>query len=233
MEALRRLQAELRVPKSQWNEFGKYKYRSCEDILEAVKPLLQGALLTISDEIVMVGQRYYVQATATIRDGDKAEVARAYAREEEARKGMDAAQITGAASSYARKYALAGLLLLDDTPDADTRDNRGTPEKGKRIGGHQDGPPPPPPPPNPEDGDGRDRGDGRDGGDGGITKKQRAALFAKMKEQHLNTGQSREFYHFVEPTTRDEASIFVDNFDALFSQWKLSRENQEVPSGKP
>jgi len=227
MEALRRLQAELKVPKGQWNEFGKYKYRSCEDILEAVKPLLQGALLTISDEIVMVGQRYYVQATATIKDGDKAEVAKAYAREEEVKKGMDAAQITGAASSYARKYALAGLLLLDDTPDADTKDNRGTPEKGKRIGGHQDGPPPPPPPPNPEDGDG---GDGRDRG---ITKKQRAMLFAKMKEQHLNTGQSREFYHFVEPTTRDEASIFIDSFDALFSQWKLSRENQEVPSEKP
>ena len=224
MEALRRLQAELKAPKSQWNEFGKYKYRSCEDILEAVKPLLQGALLTISDEIVMVGQRYYVQATATIKDGDKAEVAKAYAREEEARKGLDAAQITGAASSYARKYALAGLLLLDDTPDADTKDNRGTPEKGKRTGGHQDGPPPPPPPPNPEDGDGGDRG---------ITKKQRAMLFAKMEEQHLNTGQSREFYHFVEPTTRDEASIFIDNFDALFSQWKLSRENQEVPSEEP
>ena len=232
MEALRRLQAELRVPKSQWNEFGKYRYRSCEDILEAVKPLLQGSLLTISDEIVMVGQRYYVQATATIRDGDKIEAAKAYAREEEAKKGLDAAQITGAASSYARKYALAGLLL-DDTQDADTQDNRGTPEKGKRTGGHQDGPPPPPPPPNPEDGDGRDRGDGRDGGDGGITKKQRAMLFAKMKEQHLNAGQSREFYRFVEPTTRDEASIFIDNFGALFSQWKLSQENQEVPSEKP
>ena len=221
MEALRRLQAELKVPKGQWNEFGKYKYRSCEDILEAVKPLLQGALLTISDEIVMVGQRYYVQATATIKGGDKVEVAKAYAREEEVKKGMDAAQITGAASSYARKYALAGLLLLDDTPDADTKDNPGTPEKGKRTGGHQDGPPPPPPPPNPED------------GDRGITKKQRAMLFAKMGEQHLNAEQSREFYHFVEPTTRDEASIFIDNFGALFSQWKLSRENQEVPSEEP
>ena len=220
MEALRRLQAELKAPKSQWNEFGKYKYRSCEDILEAVKPLLQGALLTISDEIVMVGQRYYVQATATIKDGDKAEVAKAYAREEEVKKGMYAAQITGAASSYARKYALAGLLLLDDTPDADTKDNRGTPEKGKRTGGHQDGPPPPPPPPNPED------------GDRGITKKQRAMLFARMKEQRLNVEQSREFYHFVEPTTRDEASIFIGSFDALFSQWKLSRENQEVSNEK-
>ena len=221
MEALRRIQAELKAPKSQWNEFGGYRYRSCEDILEAVKPLLQGSLLTISDEIVMVGQRYYVQATATIKDGDKVEVAKAYAREEEVKKGLDAAQITGAASSYARKYALAGLLLLDDTQDADTQDNRGTPEKGKRTGGHQGGPPPPPPPPNPED------------GDRGITKRQRAMLFAKMKEQHLNTGQSREFYHFVEPTTRDEASIFIDNFDALFSQWKLSRENQEVPSEEP
>ena len=123
MGKLAKIQATLIAPKGQYNSFGKYHYRSCEDILEAVKPLLDGATLTISDEMVEVGGRVYVKATATFIDGVISHSTTAYAREQEERKGMDAAQITGAASSYARKYCLNGLFLIDDTKDADTSNN--------------------------------------------------------------------------------------------------------------
>lgn len=117
------IQKELKAPKSQFNSFGNYNYRSCEDILEAVKPLLGDISLTISDEVVNIGDRYYVKAQATIDDGDHFISAIAYAREPESKKGMDESQITGATSSYARKYALNGLFAIDDTKDADTQDN--------------------------------------------------------------------------------------------------------------
>lgn len=119
------IQQALKAPKGQRNDFGKYNYRSCEDIVEAVKPLLgeQKAVLTISDEIKMVGDRYYIFATAAIVDaetGEKVEVT-AQAREADSKKGMDPSQVTGATSSYARKYALNGLLAIDDTKDADAQ----------------------------------------------------------------------------------------------------------------
>ena len=119
---LAQIQSEIKVPKGQFNNFGKYKYRSCEDIVEAVKPILNshGFCLTITDEIVLIGERYYVKATASIWDGTENYSATAFAREEEIKKGMDSAQVTGAASSYARKYALNGLFAIDDTKDADT-----------------------------------------------------------------------------------------------------------------
>ena len=123
MKNLIRIQKELKAPKGQYNNFGKYKYRSCEDILEAVKPLLNDCLLTISDEIVLIGDRIYVKATAEFTDGDYVKAVSGFARESESKKGMDASQITGSASSYARKYALNGLFLIDDTKDADTMDN--------------------------------------------------------------------------------------------------------------
>lgn len=123
MKELIRIQNELKAPKGQYNSFGKYSYRSCEDILEAVKPLLSSydCILTLSDEITLVGERYYVKATAILMNGasEKVEVT-AYAREEEDKKGMDGSQITGAASSYARKYALNGLFCIDDNKDSDT-----------------------------------------------------------------------------------------------------------------
>ena len=116
------IQSELKAPKNQMNKFGGYKYRSAEDILESVKPLLKitGCYLTMSDSMELIGERYYVKATATLTNpnGDSISVC-AYAREEETKKGMDASQITGAASSYARKYALNGLFCIDDTKDAD------------------------------------------------------------------------------------------------------------------
>ena len=118
------IQNELKAPKGQFNSFGRYKYRSCEDILEAVKPLIHkySCSLNISDEVVMVGDRFYVRATATLSKdtGEVISSSVAYAREDESKKGMDGAQVTGAASSYARKYALNGLFCIDDTKDADT-----------------------------------------------------------------------------------------------------------------
>lgn len=124
MELLHKIQKELKAPKNQRNSFGNYNYRSCEDIVEAVKHhLTDGATLVLNDEIVLVGTRYYVKATATLTCGQETASTTAYAREEETKKGMDAAQITGAASSYARKYALNALLLIDDTKDPDTQDN--------------------------------------------------------------------------------------------------------------
>ena len=122
--ALMAVQSELKAPKGQENTFGKYRYRSAEDILEAVKPLLKanGLYLRISDAVELIGDRYYVKATVTVVDiatGD-AESATAYAREQAEKKGMDAAQVTGATSSYARKYALNALFGIDDTKDADT-----------------------------------------------------------------------------------------------------------------
>lgn len=122
MKTLIDIQARLRAPKNQFNRFGGYKYRSCEDILTALKPLLaqHQAVLTISDSIEVVGTRTYVRAVATLLTSDgNTFSATAYAREEETKKGMDASQITGTASSYARKYALNGLFAIDDTPDAD------------------------------------------------------------------------------------------------------------------
>jgi hypothetical protein len=111
----------VKSPKSNFNSFGKYKYRSAEDILEAVKPVINphGFHVTIYDEIVLIGDRYYVKATAEISNGENAYTSVAFAREEEIVKGMSAPQVTGSASSYARKYALSGLLALDDTKDAD------------------------------------------------------------------------------------------------------------------
>lgn len=123
-EKLASVQQHLKAPKGQFNGFGKYKYRSCEDILEAVKPHLGVCTITINDEIVMVGDRIYVKATAIFSDGEHNIQSSAFAREASQKKGMDESQVTGSASSYARKYALNGLLLIDDTKDADTRQNK-------------------------------------------------------------------------------------------------------------
>ena len=126
-EALMNVQKELKAPKSQRNNFGNYNYRSQEDILEAVKPLLadNGLHMFITDEIIQVADRVYVKATVTISNGEKELSVSASARESESKKGMDESQITGATSSYARKYALNGLFLIDDTKDADaTNDHK-------------------------------------------------------------------------------------------------------------
>jgi hypothetical protein len=132
MELLNKIQQGLKAPKGQTNTFGGYKYRSCEDIMEAVKPLLGKGTLVVSDEIVMLGDRFYVKATAALTCGDETVSATAYAREPLTKKGMDEAQITGATSSYARKYALNGLFAIDDTKDADVTNKHGK-EKAKVV----------------------------------------------------------------------------------------------------
>ena len=126
MSELLTIQQTLKAPKGQFNGFGKYKYRSCEDILEALKEPLKAVecYLIISDSIELVGDRYYVKATATLKkDGKELDSVSAYAREALTKKGMDDSQITGGASSYARKYALNGLFAIDDTKDSDTNEN--------------------------------------------------------------------------------------------------------------
>lgn len=125
IEKLNEIQQELKVPKSQRNDFGKYNYRSCEDILESVKPILgkTKTVLTITDEVVAIGNDNYVKAIATLFFEDEKLEVSALAKEAKEQKGMSSAQITGATSSYARKYALNGLFAIDDTKDADTQDN--------------------------------------------------------------------------------------------------------------
>ena len=116
---LAEIQQKLSAPKSLFNKFGNYYYRNAEGILEAVKPLLDGYVLVISDEPCVIGERYYIKATATLTDGEESVSSVAYAREDETKKGMDGCQITGACSSYARKYALNALLMIDDSKDSD------------------------------------------------------------------------------------------------------------------
>lgn len=129
MKKLTEIQSTLKAPKGNFNNFGKYKYRSCEDILEALKPLLAelSCVVTLSDEIVQIGERYYIKATATLLDCESGETqsTTAFAREELEKKGMDSSQITGSASSYARKYALNGLFAIDDGVDADKTNTHG------------------------------------------------------------------------------------------------------------
>lgn len=132
-EKLMAIQTELKAPKGQYNSYGKYNYRSCEDILEALKPLLKAhnCSLVISDDIEQIGDRYYIKATATLLDneGEDKIQNKAFARESLDTKGMNDSQITGTASSYARKYCLNGLFLIDDTKDADTDEYKNQQEK--------------------------------------------------------------------------------------------------------
>lgn len=138
MEKLLKIQTTLKAPKNQRNNFGKYNYRSVEDILEAVKPLLaeNQATLTLHDELELIGDWHYIKAVATFKDLETKEEIQvtAYARESEIKKGMDSAQVTGATSSYARKYALNGLFLIDDNKDADT-DEYANVQRAKRSTG--------------------------------------------------------------------------------------------------
>lgn len=123
-EKLQKIQHELKAPKNQRNNFGGYNYRSVEDIMQGLKPLLDeyGCTCTLSDEVVMIGERYYIKATATLHDieGIESYSVNGYAREDANKKGMDVAQLTGSCSSYARKYALNGLFCIDDTKDIDS-----------------------------------------------------------------------------------------------------------------
>ena len=129
MTKLAKIQQELKAPKNQYNKFGKYKYRSCEDIMEAVKPLLNGLVLNLTDEVKEAAGYMYIEATAVITDGDKMQAVKAQAGIDPNRKGMDIAQSFGSSSSYARKYALNGLFLIDDTKDSDATNTHGKEKK--------------------------------------------------------------------------------------------------------
>ena len=148
MERVLIAQSQLKAPKGQYNSFGKYKYRNCEDILEAAKPILglNALFLNIQDDIISIDGRFYVKATATIMDilSDAKLSSTAFAREDEKKTGMDLAQLTGACSSYARKYALNGLLAIDDTKDADSQDNTGNNDKPKKVVNADESTPPAP-----------------------------------------------------------------------------------------
>ena len=146
-EKLSAMQRELLAPKTQFNSFGKYSYRSCEDILEALKPILAkfDAVLTISDDLVLVGSWVFVKAIATLKVGGEEFTVSAFARLDESKKGMDSAQLTGSASSYARKYALNGLFLIDDEHDGDAQEPPAPQTLGNGYGNQPAAPPPPPP----------------------------------------------------------------------------------------
>ena len=176
--SLAEIQAKLKAPKNQFNKFGGYNYRSCEDILEAVKPLLTayGVAIVIWDEIVLVGERYYIKAHATLKQGkEELEHVTAYAREAENKKGMDESQITGSSSSYARKYALNGLFAIDDTKDADATNKHGkNGDSGESTGKQK---------PTPKT------------GDEPLTDGQRKKLYAMIKKQD-DTLQREEISKF-------------------------------------
>jgi len=190
MDALGIIQSKLKAPKGQFNDFGKYKYRNCEDILEAVKPLLSETetILTMKDEIVLIGDRYYIKATVSLWNKENTIAVSAFAREAESKKGMDVSQITGAASSYARKYALNGLFCIDDTKDADS--GKPEPEKSK------------PPESDKEE----------------LTPKQ--ILYNKMKANGMTKEAMKKFSDFVGAKTDKEMQTFIDGFDAQYEAWQ-------------
>lgn len=208
------LQATVHVPKGQMNKFGGYKYRSCEDILLALKPELGTAILTLTDDLVMIGQRYYVKATATLTDEGSISVT-AYAREEESKKGMDSSQVTGACSSYARKYALNGLVLTDDIKDADTMDNTKHEVKSNPIGK---------PVPDAKDYQATYSAQNHDHqhdtdvpepeqlGPGPVNAAQKKVLVGLMKAAAMSTEEQKNFYSYVAPKNYEAAQIFIENF---------------------
>ena len=141
VEKINQIQVQANVPKNQYNSFGGYTYRSCEDVYEGLKPFLrdQGLILTVTDEIIHIGDRFYIKATAIISDGEQSYSTVGYAREAETKKGLDPSQVTGAASSYARKYALQGLFALDDNKDADATNTHGSEQSGSGGSGQRQG----------------------------------------------------------------------------------------------
>jgi len=199
---LYKIQQELKAPKSQENKFGGFWYRSCEDILNAVKPLLDGCVLHLEDTLVYLGDHYYVKATASIQNADgECFTATAYAREAESRKGMDPAQITGAASSYARKYALNGLFCIDDTKDPDSQNNSGN-----------NGKPTPTPQKNNE-----------------MTKPQREKLWSLCQENGLNEDWAKQFVGWAIPKRdRGTAAKVIENFSAELQDFYNSPEYQAM-----
>lgn len=188
-EKLMNVQAGLKAPKGQFNSFGKYNYRSCEDILESVKPLLVAnkLLLTVDDEVVLIGDRYYIKSTAGVTDIENGErvYTSALAREDETKKGMDLSQVTGSTSSYARKYALNGLFCIDDTKDSDSTNMHG--KEGKKA-------------------------------DAKLTEKQVSRLYALSKKAGLDKDKTdkhllSKFNKKVEDLTKEEYDFMCKGYE--------------------
>jgi hypothetical protein len=232
-EKIVEIQQCLKAPKSQYNKFGGYHYRNCEDILEAVKPLLPPAILKITDELVMVGDRYYVKATACIIMNGKTECGEAYARETETKKGMDSSQITGATSSYARKYALNGLFCIDDTQDADSdKKPQKRASQSKKTTSEQKNPEKKEPASEPPH-----RNDGKLKA---ATKKQRGFIWNMCKEHSLNEAESKELLDFATDghgLNIQNASVIIDrmvkDWDGLLDDFLEARKNSEPPDTEP
>jgi hypothetical protein len=216
-EILSKIQKELQCPKSQYNQFGKYHYRSCEDIFEAVKAILpENTYLTVSDEIVHIEGRWYVKATAKLSNKETHIENTAYAREPAMKKGMDEAQITGATSSYARKYALNGLFLIDDVKDPDSTNKHE--KNGKDKGVQKEVPKEPlkkPEAPNIKS----------------ITAKQKEHLNDLMKEKGLMAKEKKALYDFVlsgseNGESSEWASDFIKDFNNYFDLFVQSEVYQ-------
>ena len=212
--SLYQIQSRLKAPKRQFNDFAKYHYRSQEDILEALKPLLAEYeyTLNISDEIELIGSRYYVKATVTIWDKDRNVVAQstAYAREPESKKGSDESQITGAASSYARKYALNGLLAIDDNKDADATNTHGKdqPKDQKKAAPKSDAKKAPPP------------------GNAATKEQQEKLVELGAAAIDMTPAEVRDlaaYYRKGERLSKDEAQDLIDNFDERLKSFIESR----------
>ena len=217
---LSKIQQSLNCPKTIWNEFGGYNYRSTETILEAVKPMLpENSLITLDDDIVFLGDRYYVKATATFHLDHETISTHAYAREDKERKKMDGSQLTGAASSYARKYALGGLLLIDDIKDADAlnkhdKDESENEKPDARYKHCKDKPE-----------------NGKPTTLLTITHKQKELLYNKMtKDNDLTDPETVKFMDWYMAKTKEnplsakQASEFITNFDKYLGEFTKSPE---------
>jgi hypothetical protein len=213
---LEQIQQTLDAPKNQFNSFGKYKYRSCEDILEGLKPLLaeHKCVVTLADDLVLIGDRYYVKATATLVDAETSESTSivSYAREEESKKGMDGSQVTGASSSYARKYALNGLFAIDDSKDSDST-NKGGKDKEDTITPAPAPPPPPPTTTTPKT--------------NGISEPQRKMLYARattvgltMEQLKIITADMHEAKKISSPSSKDWTRKDFDAVLKAVDEWK-------------
>ena len=211
-EVLADIQQKINVPKNQHNKFGGYNYRSLEDILVALKPLLAAhkAAVTIDDEVVMVGSRYYVKATATLVCGDDRLSCVGWAREADERKGMDSSQVTGSTSSYARKYAANGLFAIDDNKDADHTNTHGKdqPKDQKKAAPKPDAKKAPPP-------------------DNAATKEQQEKLVelgaAAIDMTPAEVRDLAAYYRKGERLSKDEAQDLIDNFDERLKSFIESR----------
>lgn len=216
-EVLADIQQKINVPKNQHNKFGGYNYRSLEDILVALKPLLAAhkAAVMIDDEVVMVGERYYIKATATLTCGGELLYCIGWAREADERKGMDSSQVTGSTSSYARKYAMNGLFAIDDNKDADATNTHGKDQPKQKVASKQTPSAPKNPLPS----------------NNAATKTQQDKLVSLGDEKaELTAAEVRDFaayYRKGDRLTKDEAQDLIDNFEDRLAAYLTAKKPED------